>query len=112
MVNVFKYAMKRRIPPRAGTAGNPPMQQLLHPFKVVILFALPHFSNHYPKPKNHKLFPRSIPCKSHLTTDIARANKGNISYLARKLTFCTSRDVGGRDVSSFFINLKESKEAT
>mmetsp|Transcript_26162 Transcript_26162/g.39547 ORF Transcript_26162/g.39547 Transcript_26162/m.39547 type:complete len:85 (-) Transcript_26162:179-433(-) len=47
MVNVFKYAMKRRIPPRAGTAGNPPMQQLLHPFKVVILFALPHFSNHY-----------------------------------------------------------------
>ncbi len=32
---------------------------------------------------NHELFPRSIPCKSHQTTDIARANKGNISYLAR-----------------------------
>lgn len=32
---------------------------------------------------NCELFPRSIPCKSHQLTDIARANKGNISYLAR-----------------------------
>mmetsp|Transcript_24384 Transcript_24384/g.31252 ORF Transcript_24384/g.31252 Transcript_24384/m.31252 type:complete len:83 (+) Transcript_24384:85-333(+) len=44
MENVFKYATKRRIPPRAGSIGNPPMQQLLHPFKVVILSTHPQFS--------------------------------------------------------------------
>ena len=35
------------------------------------------------KSSYYEMYPRSIPCKSHQTTDIARAIQGNISYLAR-----------------------------